>query len=53
MKKITFLISILFVMLTFLGAIYVLYHNGKVSPGYAAVPMVFALVSISFFRHFR
>ena len=53
MKKIALLASILFIILTFLCATYVLCHSGEVNAGYAVVPMVFAVVSISFFRHFH
>lgn len=50
MKKLAFLLSVLFVVLTFAGAIYVLYHKGAVNAGYAAIPMIFALASMSFYR---
>lgn len=52
MKKMILLISILFIILTFLGAIYIIYHGGKVSAGYAVIPMIFAVASMSFFRRF-
>lgn len=51
MKKIALVLSILFVLLTFIGAGYVLYNGGKVNAGYAVIPMVFALASISFYRN--
>ena len=51
MKKITLLLSILFIILTFAGAGYVLYNGGKVNAGYAVVPMVFALISIVSYRN--
>ena len=50
MKKVTLALSILFIILTFVGAGYVLYNGGKVNAGYAVVPMVFALVSIGAYR---
>lgn len=50
MKYVALALSIIFTLLTFLGAGYVLYHGGKVNAGYAVVPMVFALASISFYR---
>lgn len=44
-------LSILFIILTFVGAKYVLYNNGgEVNAGYAVVPMVFVLVSIGAYR---
>ena len=51
MKKITLALSILFIILTFAGAGYVLYNGGKVNAGYSVVPMVFALISIVAYRN--
>ena len=51
MKKLTLALSILFIILTFVGAGYVLYNGGKVNAGYAAVPMMFALISIIAYRN--
>lgn len=50
MKKVALALSIIFIILTFVGAGYIIYNGGKVNAGYAAVPMVFALVSITFYR---
>lgn len=50
MKKITFVLGIIFVILTFVGAGYVLLNHGKVNAGYACVPMVFALASVAAYR---
>lgn len=50
MKKIMFTLSVLFVVLTFVGAGYVLYNAGSVNAGYAVIPMVLALVCIAFYR---
>lgn len=49
MKKIMFTLSVLFVVLTFVGAGYVLYNAGSVNAGYAVIPMVLALESVSLF----
>lgn len=51
MKKVALALSIIFVILTFVGAGYIIYNGGKVNAGYAVVPMVFALVSITFYRN--
>lgn len=51
MKKVALVLSIIFIILTFVGAGYVLYNGGKVNAGYAAVPMLFALVSIGYYRN--
>ena len=48
MKKAAFAMSILFMILTFCGAGYVLYHHGEVNAGYAVIPMLFALAGIAF-----
>jgi hypothetical protein len=50
MKRVSFALSIIFVILTFIGAGYVLYNSGKVNAGYAVVPMCFAVASIAFYR---
>ncbi len=50
MKKLALVMSIIFTVLTFAGAGYVIYNGGNVNAGYAVVPMIFALVSIVFYR---
>lgn len=49
-RKLSLILSVIFIILTFIGAGYILYDGGKVNAGYACVPMVFALISISFYR---
>lgn len=51
MKKIILAFSIIFTILTFIGAGYVLYHGGKTNAGYAVVPMVLALAGIAACRN--
>ena len=51
MKKVALVLSIIFIILTFVGAGYVIYNGGKVNAGYAVVPMLFALVSIGNYRN--
>ena len=51
MKKAALILSIIFIILTFAGAGYVLYHVGNVNAGFAAVQMVFALVCTAFYRN--
>lgn len=53
MKKLTLILSILFIILTFAGAGYVLANHGQVSAGFACVPMVFALISIFSYRKYK
>lgn len=50
MKTVALILSILFVALTFVGAGYVLLNGGRVSAGYAVVPMVLALAAQAFYR---
>lgn len=50
MKKLLLVLSIIFVVLTFAGAIYVIGSKGKVNAGYAVIPMVFALASFAGYR---
>ena len=49
MKKILFLLSIVFAILTFVGAGYVLINKGTVNAGYAAIPMMISLACSSSF----
>ena len=44
-KKIAFVLSIIFAILTFVGAGHVLINDGQVNAGYACVPMVLAITS--------
>ncbi|USF29977.1 hypothetical protein [Clostridium sp. MD294] len=53
MKKLVWLLSVVFVILTFLGAGYVLYYNGAVNAGYAVIPMLFALISITYYKKIK
>ena len=50
MKRIIVLviITLFFTIITFIGAGYVLTHNGNVNAGYAVVPCLFCLISLSF-----
>ena len=49
MKKVLLVLSIIFIVLTFVGAIYVI-SSKEVNAGYAAIPMVFALASLAGYR---
>ncbi len=50
-KNLALIVSIVFTILTFIGAGYVLFHGGRVNAGYAVVPFGFALASLSFYRN--
>ena len=45
--------SVIFIILTLAGALYVLCNDGKVNAGYACIPMVFALISHSVYRKYK
>ena len=51
MKKTALVLNIIFIILTFFGAGYVLYNKGQVNTGYAIIPLLFALSSIAFYRN--
>ena len=51
MKKIALVLSLIFIILTFIGAGFVLYNRGQVNAGYASIPLVFALASITLYRN--
>lgn len=53
MKKILLIISIVFILLTFFGAIYVLTSNGTANAGYAVIPMVIALACLADYRAYK
>ena len=53
MEKIALVLSIIFIILTFIGAGYVLYHGGRVNAGYAVVPMIFSIASNVFYHRIR
>lgn len=46
-RKVFVFLSILFAVLIFAGAGCVIMNHGTVSPGYACIPMVFALAALS------
>lgn len=50
LKKILFVLSILFTVLTLAGAVYVIIKGGQVSPGYSVVPMVWSCIFTSSYR---
>ena len=51
MEKTALVLSVIFTILTFIGAGYVLYNRGQANAGDASIPLVFALVSIAFYRN--
>ena len=53
MKKLLLILSIVFIILTFVGAIYVLTSSGTVNAGYAVIPMVIDLVCLAGYRAYE
>ena len=52
-KKLALTLSVVFIILTFIGAGYILLNNGKINAGYACIHMVFALIFVSFYRKYK
>ena len=50
MKRLLLVISIVFIILTFMGAGFVLWNQGRVNAGYAVIPMVLGLVFLAAYR---
>lgn len=52
MKKLLLVLSIIFIVLTFVGAICVL-TSGAVNAGYAVIPMVITLACLTAYRAYK
>ena len=50
MKRLLLLLSILLIILTFAGAVFVLASNGAANAGYAVIPMVMALACLAGYK---
>lgn len=48
MKTLVLVLGVIFIVLTFIGAAYVIANHGNVSAGYAVIPMLGALICISY-----
>ena len=53
MKKLLLVLSIVFIFLTFVGAIFVLTSNGMANAGYVVIPMVIALACLAGYRAYK
>ena len=51
MKKIILILWVIFIVLTFVGAGYIIFNGGKPNAGYACVPMVFSLIFGGIYRN--
>ena len=52
MKKLLLILSIIFCVLTFAGAVLVLTPRGEYNAGYAVIPMVIALACFTGYRRY-
>lgn len=50
MKKAAFLLGIIFLILTFVGGIYVIVNHGEVSAGYAVIPGLWTVICFGYCR---
>ena len=50
MKRLLLLLSIIFIIGTFAGAVFVFTSNGAVNAGYAAIPMMMTLACLSVYK---
>ena len=53
MKKLIFLLFIVFIVLTFVGAFYVLSNRGTANAGYAVIPMVLSIACLNIYNIFK
>lgn len=52
-SKMFLVLSLIFTVLTLLGATYVLMSDGRESAGYAIIPMIFGIIFIFLWRRNR
>ncbi len=50
MKKTALIAGIIFLVLTFIGGVYVLINHGQVNAGYAVVPGIWAIICFGYYR---
>lgn len=50
MKKAAFIMGILFLILTFIGGVYVLINHGEVNAGYVVVPFLWTMICLGYSR---
>ena len=53
MKKLLFILGIIFAILTFIGAGYVIANKGTVNAGYAVIPCVWSLIFMNGYRWYK
>ena len=50
MKKVALVFGTIFLILTFIGAGYVLINHGQVSAGYAVIPALWTMICFGYYR---
>ncbi len=50
MKRIAFILGIIFLILTFVGGIYVITNRGKVNAGYGVIPALWTIICLGYSR---
>ena len=53
MKRLLFVITLIFIILSFVGAGYVLYTDGQANAGYAVIPLIISLVCVAGYFVFK
>ncbi len=53
MKKIVLILCIIFLILTFAGACYVIINHGQVNAGYAVIPALWSIICFGFYRRIK
>ena len=53
MKKVSLILGIVFLILTFIGGGYVLIPHGQINAGYAVVPAIWCMICFGFYRRHK
>ncbi len=53
MKRILFVLTVIFIVLTFIGAGYVIASKETVNAGYAAIPGIWAVICMNGYRWYK
>ena len=50
MKIVALIFGIIFLILTFIGGVYVIINNGQVNAGYAVIPGIWTMICFGIYR---
>ena len=56
MKKLVLILGVIFLILTFVGGVYVILNNGEgkhINAGFVAVPGIWTIICFGFYRNFN